>query len=482
MYRSIAQTTLALAGAILFAWAATAHAEAYTLHSDDGLSEIRLPGKHWLVRPHIGKSAALRASDTQGDSVFVVNTYLPDEIDPMPLDKLAKQLSTNILESLHDSRISPASKLTIQDRPAVQYEISGLNGDTRFTYLSTVVEGKSARHHLIAWLPEASDKASLNALRKMFSSFRESAKPRKAMERIDLVFNWPKQGKAAVAFEYRNQKRNAGFEMRGTGHATWRPLGERELLIGTQMGDFNMKSNGKKEDRNKDAYMQNLVQQAMSQIPDYVVSTEGDFIRVENLGEYYSRLEKALLQGLPGDNDEAKEKVKQLMNSLISEESLRASLEDDWNGNIYNWTGGSYRVGEIYTYAMQYQTPTFGGMEFPMTLTQQLTGRVPCHANDARQSCVRLVQTTRVADPSYTRAMQQFIVKTVQDLAGANAKDIKLSVDRAEVVTTRTLIAEPETMMIHEEHESTVKTTVISEGGRSETALDTEETTTRYSY
>lgn len=482
MNRSAIQTAIALAGAMMLAWASPTLAGARTLYSDDGLSEISVPGEHWLVRPHVGRTAALRVSDTQGDSVLVVNTYLPGEIAPMPLDKLSTKLSTKLLGDLRDGRLSPARKLTLHGRPAVEYEISGLDGDTRFTYLSTVVEGKSAKHHLIAWMPEASYKANPNALREVFSSFRESAKQRTARARIDLEFNWPQKGKATFSYASKRVKRGDVLEMHGSGTTTWRTLGENELLISTQATDFNMTSNDKNKDQKKEDYMQNLMQQAMSQIPDYVVSTEGEFIRIENMGPYYERFEKALLKGLPGDGGEAQEKAKQLMKRLISEEALRASLEDDWNSNVYNWTGGSYLPGETYTHFTQYQAPALGDAQFPMTLTQQLTGRVACHANDKKQSCVRLIQTTRVSDPSYTQAMHQFVVKTVQDMAGANAKGINLSIDNAEVVKTLTLVVDPETMMPYEENESSITTTVISEGGRSQTAQDINESSTRYTY
>lgn len=483
MNRTALQTTIALAGVMMLAWASSTLAGARTLYSDDGLSEIRVPGEHWLVRPHVGRSAALRASDTQGDGVVVVNTYLPDELDPMPLDKLSKKLSTNLLENLQDGQLSPARKLTLHGRPAVEYEISGLDGDTRFTYLSTVVEGTSAKHHLIAWMPVASYKANPNALREVFSSFRESPKPRPAKARIDLEFNWPQQGKATFDFASKRIKRNnVVMEMQASGTTSWRPLGKNELLISTHARDFNMASNDKKKDQKKEDYMQNLLQQAMTQMPDYVVSTAGDFIRIENLGAYYERFEKAMLQGLPGDDDEALEKVKHLMKRMVSEESLRASLVDDWTSNIYNWIGGSYLPGEIYTYQTQYQNPAFGDAQFPATLTQQMTGRVACHASDKKQACVQLIQTTRVSDPGYTQATHQFVIKTVQDVAGANANDIKLTIDNVEVVKTLTLVVDPETMMPYAENDSSVTTIKISEGGRSEIAKDIDESSTRYTY
>ena len=482
MYRSAFQTTIALAGAMMLVWSSSTLAGARALYSDDGLSEISVPGERWLVRPHIGRTAALRVSDTQGDSVMVVNTYLPDELKPMPLDKLSKKLSTLLMDDLRDARISPARKLTLNGRPAVEYEMSGFDGDTRFTYLSTVVEGKSAKHHLIAWMPETSYKANPNLLRDIFSSFRESAKPRPAKARIDLKFNWPQKGEAKFSYTSKRDKRGNVLEMQGSGTSTWRPLGENQILVSTQATDFKITSNDKDKDQSKEEYMQNLVQQAMTQIPDYVVSTEGDFIRIENMGPYYARFEKALLQGFPGDSSEAQEKAKQMMKRLISEEALGASLEDDWNSNVYNWTGGSYLPGETYTYFTQYQAPALGDTQFPMTLTQQLTGRVACHTNDKKQSCVRLIHTTRVSDPSFTQAMNQFVVKTVQDMASVDGKDITLSIDSTEIVKTLTLIVDPETMMLYEENESSVTTTVIKESGRSQTARDINESSARYTY
>lgn len=480
MNRTIFQTTIALAGAMLLVWASSTLAGTRTLYSDDGLSEIRVPGERWLVRPHVGRTAALRVSDTQGDSVLVVNTYLPGELDPMSLDKLSKKLSMRLVDNLRDGRLSPARRLTLNGRPAVEYEISGFDGDTRFTYLSTVMKGKSAQHHLIAWMPEASYKANSNALREVFSSFRESAKSRPAKARIDLEFNWPQKGEAKFSYASKRVKRGEVLEMQGVGTTTWWPLGKNELLLSTHVTDFKMTSSDK--DKKQEDYIQNLLQQLMTQMPDYVVSTKGDFIRIENMGPYYERFEKALLQGLPGDGTEVQAKAKQLMKRLISEEGLRASLEDDWNSSVYNWTGGSYVPGEIYTYFTQYQAAALGDTQFPMTLTQQLAGHVPCHANDKKQSCVRLIHTTRVSDPSFTKAMHQFVVKTLQEMAGSGGKDIKISIDNAEVVKTLTLVLDSKTMLPFEQSESSVTTTVISESGRKETAQDIKESSIRYIY
>ena len=72
MNRAAFQTTIALTAAMMLLWVSSPLAGARMLYSDDGLSEITVPGERWLVRPHVGRTAALRVTDTQGDRKSVV--------------------------------------------------------------------------------------------------------------------------------------------------------------------------------------------------------------------------------------------------------------------------------------------------------------------------------------------------------------------------------------------------------------------------
>lgn len=483
MKRYVIRTAMALIGAGFFMWASPTMAGTRILHSDDGLSEISVPDD-WRVTPHIGKTAALRVTDSRNDGYLVVNTYLPGETKPVPFEQLAGDLSQALLEALEDGQISKPRTLTFHGRPAVEYEITGRLGESRFAYLSILVAGKAAQHHLVAWSLEAGYQANRSALRKAMASFRESAKRRAARERIELAFDWTGQAESRFSHQDKRSKRGETFELQTSGTTTIRPRGEDQLLIGTQVLDYGMNTSpdDKDKNKNKDSYMQNLLQQTMTQIPDYVVGTDGSFVGIENMGAYYARIEQALLTGLPGESTAVQAQAKQYLKRLVSEEALNLTLQDGWNNHVANWAGGAYAVGETYTYASQYQAPALGDTSFPMTITQQLTGRVPCHKDDPQTGCVRLVQISRVSDPGFNRAMNQFVNKTVKDLAGENVDKAGVSVDSMEVVKTVTLVVDPRTMLPHEVITSDVTTTVVREKGHAETALDVNESVTRYMY
>lgn len=479
MKRCAFKATIVLVGASLLAWTTLVIAGARTVYSDDGISELTAP-EHWTVRADIGREATLRVSDSMADYHLAVYTYLPDEIEPTPLAQFSEDFSSDLMGSLADGRVSAPRKLTINGRPAVQYEVSGRIGEDRFVYLSTTVEGKRAKHQLVATISEAAYPTHKGALNKAIVSFRESVKPRPAKARIDLVFDWPESGESRFSMQSRNVDRQGTREMHMRGTTKVRPLEDEGLLVSTRVTDFKVASSDQDEAKNN--FMQNLMQQATSEIPDYVVSADGEFIRVENLGAYYGRLEQAMLKAMPGDGAGSQDRAKKLIKNLFPEEALMASLQDGWSKQVENWVGGSYVVGESYRYETLYQMPALGEAVFPMRVSQKLEGRVPCHEKDQAQSCVRLVQTSRVSGAAFDQAMQQYLNRVIKDAAGDKAKPPTIAVDGVEVLKTVTLVTDPETLLPYEENESEIKTTRISVDGQKQTGKDVSETVTRYSY
>ncbi len=460
-------------------WMAMGSTSARTLYSDDGISELSVP-EHWVLSPHISATASLRATDPRTNASLVVNSYLPDEIKPMPLARMAEKLSRALLDGLEKGRISPPRKLTIQGRPAIEYEITGRVGDMRLGYLSTVVEGRTAQHHVIAWPVAENNKAARAAQRELVATFKESTKQRSVRERIDLGFNWPRKTESTFDFHSKQTRRGQATEIRMNGHTRVRALGDNQLLISTQVADFSILPGGQNEARG--AYLQNLLQQAVSGIPDYVVSTDGAFVGVENIDNYLARLEQSLFKALPGDDAAMQQKVKTLLKNLVSEATLTQAIQEEWNNQVANWAGGSYARGERYVFVAQYQAAALGAGAFPMTVTQRLLGRAPCNGGDPAQSCVLLEQVSRVSDPAFSQAMHAFVSKTVKDMAGDRAGEVNIAVDRAEFVKTVTVLTRPESLVPYETTTSKVTTVVVSDQGQTGTTLDTETARTRYAY
>ncbi len=479
MDRSLKIAAFALICASLVVLSSLSFAGVRTVYSDDGISELRA-AEPWSVRPDIGRTAALRIADDGNDNYLIVNTYLREEIRPMPFAKFAEKVSAGLLDNLEDGKMSPAKKLTINGLNALEYEITGRIDGNQYAYLSTVVEGKNAWHHLLSWTLGERYQANSGALREIAAYFRESPKRRAAKERIELVFDWPGKAESKFFFNSKRTRRGVSNEIKMSGTTKMSALSKDELLVSTQVTDFQISPSEKDEAKNN--YMQNLMQKLTSQIPDYVVNADGELVRFDNLDAYYGRIEQGMVEGFPGDAEEDRQKAKQLMKTLIPEAALAQSLRDEWNNHVGSWAGSSYATGETYTFAAQYQVAALGETAFPMTITQRLLGRVPCHQEDKGKHCVKLEQKSQVSDPSFSKAMHEMVSRTIKNMAGDKADEVNIGVDRAGLVKTVTLVTDPETLLPYELQTSKITTVVITEKGRTETTEDIDESTTRYVY
>lgn len=445
--------------------------KATTAYSDDGVSELAAPDS-WRTRPNLGRSATIRLGDDEAVVYLVVNSYHPHEVEPGPFAEFAEELSRSLAKRLERGKISAPRHFTVGGRPAVEYELSG-GIDFPLAYISTVVDGQYARHHLVSWTLAERYGANRDSMRAAAASFRESAQRRAARSRTDLSFDWPERLTATATVRSRSSKRGEVIETSMRAVSTVRPLGEDELLISAKV--TQKKFTPALKDNGKANYLERVLQEATTDIPDSVVDRDGEFVRVENLGPYLKRLEDALAQGLPEGPKAGRAKARQLLQTVFNEKSLSALMQDEWNTLVGNWADGSYVPGELYELEQRYQSAPLGEQTFPMHVTQQLAGRHPCRKGAAANSCVRLVQISRVSDPGFVAAMSAFVQKTVGTTV--------VAVERAEVVKTVELIADPKTLLPYRSVVKETKSFVVSAKGTAPKASEeTQETITTYSY
>ena len=442
-----------------------------TVYSDDGLSELIAP-QDWRARPNLGRSATIRLADEATDNYLMVNTYLPHEQEKISFPDFAERLATRLTKRLSNGKVSAPRFFSVDGRPAIEYEVVGRSGNLTLVYLTTVVDGQRARHHLVAWTPGERYGSNRDGMREVAASFRESAQKRSAKLRTDLIFDWPERMTSTATVRSKSSKRGETIEMSMRAVSTVRPLNDDELIISGKVTD--KKFSPALKDKGKADYLERLLKEAMTDIPDYVVDRDGEFVRTENVAPYLKRLEDALVNGLPDGPKEARARARHLVNTLITEESLNALVQDEWNNIVGNWADGSYVPGEVYERQATYQSPALGEQTFAMRITQQLAGREACRKGAAANSCVRLVQVSRVSDPSFAKATGVFVRKTV----GAD-----VSVDKAEVVKTVEVVADPKTLLPYRTVVKETKTFVIlAKGQAPRTSEETSESTTLYSY
>jgi hypothetical protein len=146
------------------------------IKSKDGLSEVRVPAD-WQEIDGLNDAAVLQAGNHQQKAYFVVRTYSKrDWPGDENLQKYAKIWVEEFRESFADSRLeSGPLELTINGRPAIQYEFSAIQppNKTRTMLSHTTVSGRAHLHELVAWTNQRRAEENRAMLQAIVTSFME---------------------------------------------------------------------------------------------------------------------------------------------------------------------------------------------------------------------------------------------------------------------------------------------------------------------
>ncbi len=440
---------------------------ARTVFSDDGVSELSIPAT-WTVRPDFGREAAIRVAEGNSKTFLLVNSYLPGEIAAATVAEFSRSYAQGLVDSLPNSTIVAEQTLEINGAPAHCHVVSGDVGDMRLTYVSTVIRGDTALHHVIGWTAASDYPQEGKVLDRVIASFRESLDSRPPRRRISLTFAWPESLQSAVDFRQKSVSRGRASELKAIYLTTVRPGNENELVVSTRI----MSQNTGAEQPLAGNDTRALRKQLGAEIPDYVVSRDGEFIRVANLPAYQRRVENALVSSLPPEAMDQKDKLLALLKPGLTEEFIAASATNEWNRTIGGWVGSSYVPGQTYQFNETYYAPPLGDTPFVMRVSRRISGFAPC--SDSRQGCVTLLQTATVAGDDYRLAMKRFLEKSLGH---------KVRLKQITIVKSMEIIAEPDTLIPHRLRSSEETTVVIEDAdGKLHQSLDTEDTRATYNY
>ena len=436
--------------------------------SDDGLSELSVP-ESWVSRPDVVRSATLRLGGEASDVFLVVNTYPHGELQTTPA-AFARSMADNLAEALGNGRVTAQRTLSIGGRPAHEYVVSGGVEDGLLTYVSTVVEGERSLHNLLGWTASADYSGRGHVLHKAIATFRESATPRQAKQRVDLTFDWPEQLDYTTRFHGKSKKRSGSYELKGVYRNSVRPSGDHYLQVQTRVQRQEYVS----DNPGRNDSLQKVLDQISSQVPDYLITREGEFAQVQDLAEFQRRMERALFDGLPKGEAGASGEMVQRMKAALSEQFLAAAAMDEWNRSVGGWIDSAYVVGEVYPTLEEYRAPALGERNYPMRVTRQLAGTAPCFEGDTSYRCVHLIYTGTVSDASFRADMARFLESVVGPAVKLN--DV--------VITRRTdVISHPQTLLPFRTVSTETKTITLTDPtGEVVSNEDREEITAIYSY
>lgn len=438
-----------------------------TIYSDDGASELSTPDT-WAMRPDFGPDASIRVAKQTGEAFLLVNSYSPGDIEPVTLREFANNYADNLAANLPSATVRGPKSLTINGMEAYRHVVTGNVAGERLTYVTTVVGGARGMHHLIGWVAADSYSGEQHILNRITGSFRESTNARPAKQRVALKFEWPQKLQSVAAFHRKSVKRGKTSEVKAHYVSTVRPGNHGELIVSTRV----VKQDGINADATKGDYLSSLLEQITTEIPDYVVNNEGEFVRVDNLSAYQQRIEKAVVSNLPEDVKGRKDEILAIVRPSLSEQFLAAATTDEWNKTVGGWVNSSYAVGETYHFKEQYYAPSLGDVPFSMNVSRQIAGFAPCAGNASM--CVKLIHIATVSGEDFRSAMANFLEKTVGQ---------PVNVTQVSVVRKRETIAEPDTLIPHRSRSSEETIVVIEDSrGKRHTSRDTEDTRVTYNY
>ncbi|MHA0855701.1 PsbP-related protein [Paenibacillus sp. CMAA1364] len=123
-------------------------------NSEDGLLTITLPAS-WIEHPNLVQDASIQASKTDTeDYVGVISEEKELFGDGTTLEDYHKLIADQMEGSLEGVKISDPLKTKVDERDALQFEISGEVGKVKIAYLITVVDHPTHYTQVILWTLE----------------------------------------------------------------------------------------------------------------------------------------------------------------------------------------------------------------------------------------------------------------------------------------------------------------------------------------
>lgn len=146
-----------------------------TIQSTDGISEIDVPS-NWTVRTNLNEEADIQVGDKSDAEFLIVISESKDDFSP---DFTLTQYADAVLGAMKtegtitEMTVGAPTRLEIDSRKAIQYEISGTLKFVKIGYVITFIEGKKTLHQILVWAQKSRLASKKGAFQKMTESFRE---------------------------------------------------------------------------------------------------------------------------------------------------------------------------------------------------------------------------------------------------------------------------------------------------------------------
>jgi len=220
-----------------------------------------------------------------------------------------------------------------------------------------------------------------------------------------------------------------------------------------------------------------LVERLAGILPSFVVSPEGEMLRLENVAQLRAQMDSLFAPVLAQLGDVPPE-LRALMQSLLGDEALTASAAQEWNLLVGTWVGGALEPGAVYGYEAEEPVPLIPGASVPMEYEFALTERTPCTEDTKATDCVVLEMYSAPDPEAMRKLLEEFLRRLAPEtLPGA------IAFEELDILNTIVVILDPRTLLPHYLYtEKAVEGTIRGPGGEVQQISQVDERTSTFTY
>jgi hypothetical protein len=191
--------------------------------------------------------------------------------------------------------------------------------------------------------------------------------------------------------------------------------------------------------------------------PSYVVSRDGEFQRIDNVAGMRTRMSSLLQAG------DTTGKMRDALESFVSEEVLNAIAAQDWNALVGKWVDADLELGETYELEEEAPIPLIPGTIVAMLSEFAIERRVPCSESGTTADCVQ-IHVRSHPDPEEVK----MLIRRFVDRIASAPEQASFGFDRLELENELVLITEPATLLPHRARlTKSLKGVVVADGKKS---------------
>ncbi|MGK0172439.1 MAG: hypothetical protein ACI9W2_004176 [Gammaproteobacteria bacterium] len=259
-----------------------------------------------------------------------------------------------------------------------------------------------------------------------------------------LTFAWPPGLFSRVSFENVRtttvDEREKIRALRGSYTMSTEAAGANLLV---RISDMKVTTDGLDALPQTQRSVQQLVVQALTAFPDYLVDGSGSLLEARDLKATVGKVHQAFSTFSAKLAPTARERVNMTLSQVLTEDTLRQRLTESWNRDVGSWAGANLELGQLYAVDTQAPAPLLGDQLVPIQVTFEYVGDAPCSEGAAASSCVKLRMRSTAKIDQVGPALQAFVSK----LADATKTRVELS--DFSIETTVRLLSEPNTLLPH---------------------------------